>query len=402
MVNAEAAPAGAAEPTSPTSPASKAAVRTGVLGRVDWAAWRESARIVVTTRLAFFALAYAATWILADTQGRSAVGFIQTWTQWDAVHFVGIAENGYFGDPSLPNEIAFFPLFPLLLRALSGIGFAPALAGMFISLVASIVAGYFLYRLAETDLGEGGGRRAVTYLFLLPTAVFLIAPYSEALFLAGAIVAFYLARSDRWHLVGIPAAVAMGARSAGVFLLLGLLVEFLRQKDFSLQKVANGALALALGALPLLGYGVYLARTTGSAWGSYLEAQRAGWYRDFTNPIESFKATWNTWHGDYATNWIFAWRLEVLAAVVGVFFLGWVLYKREWGYATYMGATLAALMTSTWYFSIPRILLSLFPMVLLLAGWSLADVRRHENIILVLAPLAALGVVAYTQGIWFF
>lgn len=396
MAKVEAAPAGTAET------ASRATARERLVARVDWAAWRESARVVITTRLAFLAVAYAATWFLADTQGRSARSFTETWTQWDAVHFVGIAERGYFGDPNLPNEIAFFPLFPLLMRALSAIGFGPELAGMFISLVGSLVAGYFLYRLAEADLGEGAGRRALIYLFLFPTAVFLVAPYSESLFLAGVIGAFYLARSDRWHLAGIPAAVAMGSRSAGIFLMLGLAVEFLRQRDFSLQKIASGALAMALGALPLLGYGVYLARTTGSAWGSYLAAQRNGWYRDFTNPIESFKATWATWSGDYPTNWIFSWRMEILAAAIGLFFLGWVLWKREWGYAAYMGATLAALLASTWYFSVPRILLSLFPIMLLLAGWSLRDSRRHENLVLVLAPLAALGVVVYTRSVWFF
>ena len=396
MAKVEAAPAGAAEPAAKTS------AQEGLGARVDWAAWRESARVVITTRLAFIVVAYAAAWFLAGTQGRSAVGFIQTWTQWDALHFVGIAEKGYFGDPNQPNEIAFFPLFPVLMRALSSIGFAPELAGMFISLVGSLVAGYFLYRLAESDLGEGAGRRALLYLFLFPTSVFLVAPYSESLFLAGAIGAFYLARSGRWQFAGIPAAVAMGSRSAGIFLLFGLFVEFLRQRDFSLQTVANGALALVLGATPLLGYGIYLFRTTGSALGSYLEAQRNGWYRDLTSPIQSFKATWETWNGDYATNWIFAWRLEILAAAVGVFFLGWVLWKREWGYAAYMGATLAALLTSSWYFSVPRILLTLFPMMLLLAGWTLKDSRRHENVVLVLAPLAALGVVVYTRSVWFF
>jgi hypothetical protein len=59
-------------------------------------------------------------------------------------------------------------------------------------------------------------------------------------------------------------------------------------------------------------------------------------------------------------------------------------------------------MTSSWYFSIPRILLTLFPMVLLLAGWTLNNDRRHESTILVMASLAALGVVVFTQGIWFF
>ena len=158
---------------------------------------------------------------------------------------------------------------------------------------------------------------------------------------------------------------------------------------------------MALGSLPLLAYGAYLARTTGSPF-SFIEAQRAGWYRTFTGPVDSFRATWETWNGSYTTNWLFAWRVEILAAGVGLLFLAWALKKKEWGYATYMGATLAALMTSSWYFSIPRILLTLFPMVLFLAEWSKDNPRRHENALMVLAPLAALGVLVFTQELWFF
>ena len=339
--------------------------------------------------------------LATDTQGPSSIGFTDMWTRWDARHFLRIADGGYFAYPDYPNEIAFFPLFPLLIRGLAAVGIDPSLAGMLISLIGSIVAGAFLYRLAEEELGEGTGRRALVYLFLFPTAVFLIAPYSESLFLAGAIAAFYYARRGQWLLVALPAAVAMGSRIAGLFLLAGLAVEFIRQKDFSYKKLVGAVIGLGAGALPLLAYGAYLNSTTGSSF-SFIDAQEAGWYRTFTDPLESLRATWDTWGGAHPTNWVFAWRIEILAAIVGLFFLGWALRKREWGYATYMGLTLAALMTSSWYFSIPRILLTLFPIVLLLAEWSGERPRRHENIVMALAPLAALGVVVFTREIWFF
>jgi hypothetical protein len=62
---------------------------------------------------------------------------------------------------------------------------------------------------------------------------------------------------------------------------------------------------------------------------------------------------------------------------------------------------MAALLTSTWYFSIPRMLLSMFPAVLLLASLTESQ-RRHEAALLILAPVAAIGVVVYTQGAWWF
>jgi hypothetical protein len=113
--------------------------------------------------------------------------------------------------------------------------------------------------------------------------------------------------------------------------------------------------------------------------------------------------TWTTWDtAAYPSNWIFAWRIEVLAAAVGVGLLVWTVARREWGYAGFVGATMAALLTSTWYFSIPRMQLSLFPAMVLLAGWTLDHPRRHELLLLTLAPIATLGVIVFTSGAWFY
>ena len=373
-----------------------------VWDRANPIAWVESIRITAVSRLAFIVVAYAATWFLQSAErGQSTVGFLDMWHRWDAVHFTDIATFGYFAPQTDPNAAAFFPLLPLLIDGLMAIGFEARLAAMAISFVASIVAGNYLYRLAERDVGEGAGRHALLYLFLFPTAVFLVAGYTEALFLAGAVAAFYYARGGQWYHAAIPAAVAMGARLAGLFLLAGLAVEFLRQRDFTLERIAGAILTMAAGFVPLLLYGMFLVNSD-KTFLEFKDAQYRGWGRMVVSPIESFSATWNTWYGDYTTNWIFAWRVEILAAIVGLVFTAWAFWRREFGYGTYMLATLAALMTSTWYFSIPRMLLALFPIPLLLAHFTHDNPSRHQNVLLVTAPLAAMGVIVFTQGRWFY
>lgn len=379
----------------------RASVLKRVWDRVDRASWIESIRVTTWARVSFFLVAYAATWFLSESRGTVTTGFLEMWTRWDAVHFTGIATYGYLSPQVHPEAVAFFPLFPLLIDAVAKLGLEPRLAGMLITFVASVVAGSYLFRLTESDVGEGAGRRALLYLFLFPTAVFLVAPYSEAVFLAGAIAAFYFARQNRWALVGLPAAVAMGARLAGVFLLLGLLAEFLKQREFTWERVSKAGLSLAIGTLPLLLYGVFLLRATGNFL-EFKDAQYRGWGRMVVGPKEAFLATWNTWNQDHPANWLFAWRVEILAAIVGLLFVGWALWRREWGYGVYMFATLATLMTSTWYFSIPRMLLSLFPIPILLAHYTHDSPERHQNVLLVTAPLAVLGVIVFTRGMWFY
>jgi hypothetical protein len=365
---------------------------------------------VVLTRVGFGLVAYAAAWYLSPgTEGAPDQSLSAIWVHWDALRFLLIASSGYDGVATPPNSTAFFPLYPLAIRALNLIGIDEVVAALLISAVGSLVAFAFLYKLAvhdsgaeDPDDGQKAGSRAVLYLALFPTAVFLLAPYSESLFLAGAIPAFYLARAQRWHLVGIPAAVAMGARFAGAFVLIGLAVEFLRQRDLSFDRVANGLLSLVVGAIPLLGYGAYLSQTRGDPFYFFTD-QRIGWGRAFVGPFQSLSNTLDRWtDGSLATDFAVAYRLEVLAALLGLAVVIWALAKREWGYAAFMGSTLIVLMTSTEYFSIPRILLTFFPAAVFLARAGLRRKWLHEALLIVMAPLAAVGVIAYTRGSWFF
>lgn len=360
-------------------------------------------RYALATRVVFGLVAVLSSWLLMLFEfGPPDTGALDMWRRWDAHHFLTIAEHGYTAPQSDAHAAAFFPAFPLAVRAVMITGVSAVVAGLLVATAASVVAGYFLYRLAEREFGPEAARRAVVYLNVFPTAVFLLAPYSESLFLAGAIASFYFAREGRWHLVGIPAAVAMGARAAGLFLIFGLLFEFLRQRDFTRLRVGNASISLAVGILPLLAYGAFLAQAMGDPF-EFITHQREGWGRTFVGPVASFWNTWNTWDvASYPTNWLLAWRMEIVAAAAGLAAVIWALTRREWGYAAFMGSMLLALVTSTWYYSIPRMLLSMFPIVLFLSEASERRRAVHEWLVVGSSAVATMGVVIYTRGIWFY
>jgi Gpi18-like mannosyltransferase len=216
--------------------------------------WIEIVSIVLGVRIGFFVIASAANW-LTTSQSGSPEPFLELWNNWDVRHFVEIATYGYTDPRTDPNAAAFFPAFPLMMRAIAWTGLSTVIAGMLISTIATMVAAGYLYRLAEDEAGAGAGRKAVLYLVMFPTAVFLIVPYSEALFLAGAIPAFYYARRDRWAAASLAAALAVATRAAGIFLVFGLAVEFARRNRPVRRHLRAGAAAALVALGPLIAYG---------------------------------------------------------------------------------------------------------------------------------------------------
>ncbi|MEA2459191.1 MAG: hypothetical protein QOC95_2163, partial [Thermoleophilaceae bacterium] len=196
--------------------------------------------------------------------------------RWDAVWYLDIAHSGY-GGPST----AFFPLYPLVVRALSP-GGSPALLlvmSYVVSLAALGGALYLMHRLVALELGERVARPAVLLLALFPGALWLGAPYSESLFLLLSIGAFYAARTDRWAWAGACAALASATRSAGIVLIVPLLVLWWRSAPRRWHNL--GWVALAPAGLAL--YSLYLALSLGDGF-AYLHLQEV-WFRSFGGPF---------------------------------------------------------------------------------------------------------------------
>jgi hypothetical protein len=150
--------------------------------------------------------------------------------RWDSAWYLVIARYGYrpdLGHFTAPRT-AFFPLYPLGLKALTWLGSPPVLAGVLISLVALALSLYGIHRLTTLELGSGQAAHfAVLATAFAPMAFFLSAVYSESLYLALSVGLFWSARKGRWVFAGVLGALAAATRSTGVVLLLPALMIYL-------------------------------------------------------------------------------------------------------------------------------------------------------------------------------
>ncbi|GIH60870.1 hypothetical protein [Microbispora siamensis] len=333
--------------------------------------------------------------------GQNHAPLLERWKFWDVDLFRKIAEFGYDGDPKLepdPGLPAFFPGLPLALRLVHLVVDDWTLAGLIISFVAGAVAVVALARLADFEGPAGAGRWAVLALLLCPPAVFLFAGYSEALFLAFALPAWLAARRRAWPLACALAAGASCVRITGLFLAVALIVEFVvsRIRRDGWAGWWRGAWLL-LPFAPILTYAAYQHSRTGD-WLAWNNAQQTGWGRKLVWPWEAFRTTWDSTGGDGGFAPMF--RLEIAAAIVGVLLLVWLLVTRRWAEFVYVGLQVGALITSTFYMSIPRSALLWWPLWVLIGR---AGARHRWSIVLyatVIGPLMVPMMMSFLNSSW--
>src|SRR5579884_1285971 len=141
-----------------------------------------------------------------DRQEHDVGWGIDVWAKWDSSWFLRIVRDGY-ADPH--HTTAFFPAYPLLVRFLGWFLLGHhVLAGVVVSLVTSCAAFTLLWRLGERLVDDGARRRALVYLALFPATLFLLAVYSESLYLLCSVAAFLEAERGRWWRAGIWAGLA--------------------------------------------------------------------------------------------------------------------------------------------------------------------------------------------------
>jgi hypothetical protein len=197
------------------------------------------------------------------------------WSRWDSGHYLSIATGGYRYVEGQPSNVAFFPLYPLLMRVIAGgstnVGWLTA-AGWLISNVATVFTFLFLYKLVLLDWNRQVARRTVWSLALFPTSFYLNAVYTEGLFLLLTVLAFYYARQNRWLAAGLLGGLSAATRFVGAFLVLPLAYEWYRHN--SRRNVTMPALLLV--PLGLVAYMLYLEQAFGdplvfmkaaAAWG---------------------------------------------------------------------------------------------------------------------------------------
>jgi hypothetical protein len=331
------------------------------------------------------------------------------WARWDSVHFLRIAEHGYSA-----REAAFYPLYPALVAGIGrALGGHYVLAGVTISLLATLGAFVLLERLGERRLGGDGARRAVLYLALFPTALFLQAVYSESLYLFLCLAAFVLAERGRFAGAGLVVGLAVLTRPVGLALVPPLIL-IARRRSWRLAT-----------ALPIVAvYPLVLWRKVGDPWafghaegtwhrhlspagplGGIWEGLRAGWAG-----IEQLVSGSNAhvyWTAvapaDSTPLRTAAINLE-LVAFLALFVTLTVIAWRRLGapYGLFAALSLAlplSVPSSRWpLLSLPRFGLVVFPFFLALAWVGGRSPRTHTAIVGVSTLL--LGVFVTQWALW--
>jgi hypothetical protein len=197
----------------------------------------------------------------------------------DAAWFLIIADEGYDIRPD--HTAAFFPGYPMTIRAVSSIpGVGTLTAAILVSNLAALGSFILLYLLTTMELSEAHARRTILVLATFPTSFFLLAPYSESLYLLVVLWSFYAARQRRWPMAGIAGALAGLTRQIGFVMTPALLLSA-REAGWR-RRAALAAGVAALGPLAYLGW--WQVHT-----GDFLAPfhAQAEWYREFRFPLVS-------------------------------------------------------------------------------------------------------------------
>ena len=210
--------------------------------------------------------------------------FWDAFTRYDAGWYYQIAANGYrfvVGGPAVgmgkPGKIAFFPVYPLLMRYVGRLfGDAPAdvyLGGIAVSWVAFALAMIAVAALARLDLPEQRAEQAALLVAVFPFAFFFGMVYTEALFLLFTAVSFYGFRTRRWVLGGLCGGLATATRVNGILMLPALAWIAWRGAEPNARDRALALIGLVLVVCGVAAYSAYVYRLTGNPleWAASIE-----------------------------------------------------------------------------------------------------------------------------------
>jgi hypothetical protein len=311
----------------------EAGVRARALACIDFApllliaGWKLvslAVMLLAFTYLDFSNEAWRASFVYPDIEPASFRTALQTW---DGSHYLYLAEQGYSaGHPSN----AFYPLYPLSIRAVSLITGDSLVAALLISNLASAAGLWLLYAFVQRRFSRVTAWRTLVLFLAFPTAFFLNVAYSEGLFLLLTTAFLYLLYDRRYAAAAAIAFLLPFARPLGVAIVLPAIVFVLVEASRATAPALGlrgrlRAVLLHPGSVvvlaPLAGFAAYLAymyALTGDALASFHALETWGNGYGLANALDPRYFVDNLFHERLA---IHSFDYSILDRV---FFLGFV------------------------------------------------------------------------------
>ncbi|MFG2790069.1 mannosyltransferase family protein [Streptomyces sp. NPDC048419] len=336
------------------------------------------------------------------TTGRNPFGLLGR--SWDSLWYLGIAAHGYVPTPHLRpgvySDLAFFPLYPALVRAVHTLTpLSGGAAGLLVSWTAAAVAACGIHAVGARLHGRAVAVALVLLWGLLPHSVVLSMAYTEPLLTAFAAWSLYAVLTGRWLWAGALAALAGLARPNGVAVAAAVLAaaayemwRCLRERRGVSHRLWTGA---ALAPAGWAAYVLWVGHRTGDLLGGYFEVQRLWGSRfDFGEGALKF-VRHLLLQGDRL---VLPMTMVIVAAAVVLYAL-LIADRAPLLLLVYSGVLLLIVLGGSGYFeSKPRFLLPAFPLLLPLAQALVRTARarpRHATVVVGALAGLSFGYGAY-------
>ena len=144
--------------------------------------------------------------------------------RWDAIYFLHIAEYGY----TYENTLAFFPLFPLIVRGVANSALFPLqyfmsyasvllIGAVIVNIMCFVLSAMTFYELGRIVLGNDAlAYRAAQFYCINPASVFFSAAYSESCYALLTFRGMLLLERNCWISSAVFFALSGAARSNGL------------------------------------------------------------------------------------------------------------------------------------------------------------------------------------------
>ncbi len=355
-------------------------------------------KIFLVWRIGLFIATYIGSKIfpLVANGGIGAIGpgknfnFFASWAQWDGGHFLNIAKYGYFG----PNEYAFFPLYPALIKAVSVLTFGNILlAALLVSNIFFIIFLYVFYKLTEKLHNKNTAFSATVTLMMFPTAFFAVAVYSEGLFLLVIALFFAQLQNKKYLTAAFLVGAASLTRFVGITLSVSLLIGLIKEYQWNLKQIINRVLIMAVAFIPFATYCLYLLQKFKDPL--YFLTVESTWHRQLTNPITTIYAYVSTFQNNKPFN-------DYLDVYLTLFFaLVLILGRKKIPVPIWIFSALAILIPASTgtLTSMPRYLLSSIGTFIILGNY--LEAKKIRFIIWTISLLAQTALaIMFVNGFW--
>ncbi|WP_051039793.1 mannosyltransferase family protein [Synechococcus sp. PCC 7336] len=172
---------------------------------------------------------------------------------WDSPQYIDLARNGYINNDGSPGgNVAFFPLFPGLLRAIASLGMPYIPAGVVVNSLAFLGAAICLYRWMAERYSIAVARWVTAVLVWCPFSIFGTVIYTEGVFLLFSTAALSTFDRKRYLQSALWGALASLTRILGIALIASFWLVAWRERRSKWAYIAG-----LLASFGLLAYTIY-------------------------------------------------------------------------------------------------------------------------------------------------